>query len=161
MAVQVEVFVDGCAVNQVEGVAIADYQTWLQTWLTALDPALSPIDAYEVSLRLTDDSEIQQFNTDYRQQAKPTDVLSFAALEADFPGANALFNVQPLPLGDIIISIETAARQAPQSDHSLTQEVAWLSAHGLLHLLGWDHPDEASLIRMLQKQTYLLTLVSI
>ncbi|MFK8183480.1 MAG: rRNA maturation RNase YbeY [Phormidesmis sp.] len=161
MAVQVDVFVDGCGVNQVEGVAIAQYQTWLQTWLTALAPTLSPIDAYEVSLRLTNDTEIQRLNTDYRQQPNPTDVLSFAALEADFPGSQALLKVQPLPLGDIIISIETAARQAPDSNHSLVQEVAWLSAHGLLHLLGWDHPDDASLERMLQKQAYLLNLVAV
>lgn len=161
MSVQVDVFVDGCAVAAVEGVAIAHYQTWLQTWLSNLNPGLSPIDAYEVSLRLTNDPEIQQLNTDYRQQAKPTDVLSFAALETHFPGAQAMYEAEPLPLGDIIISVETAIRQAPASGHSLTQEIAWLSAHGLLHLLGWDHPDDDSLRRMLEKQSDLLDLIKI
>ncbi len=160
-AIQVETFVDGDGIEQVPGVAIAHYQTWLSTWLNSLSPSLSPINAYEVGLRLTDDAGIQQLNTDYRQQEKPTDVLSFASLETDLPGADALHAEQPLYLGDIIISVETAARQAPQSHHSLTQEMAWLTAHGLLHLLGWDHPDEPSLVRMLDQQSQLLSLVSL
>ncbi|CAN5787986.1 rRNA maturation RNase YbeY [soil metagenome] len=159
--VQVESFVDGCAVEQVAGGAIAHYQTWLQTWISDLDPQLSPLNAYEVSLRLTDDAEIQQLNTDYRQQAKPTDVLSFAALEANVPGAESLYEQQPLYLGDIIISVETAARQALESDHSLIEELAWLTAHGLLHLLGWDHPDEVSLTQMLDRQAHLLNLIEL
>lgn len=159
MTLQIEVFVDGCAVGQVEGAATKQYQRWLQTWLSELDPSLSPINAYEVNLRLTNDNEIQQLNTNYRQKDRPTDVLSFAALESDFPGLEAVYATEPLPLGDIIISVETAQRQACQNDHSLCREVAWLSAHGLLHLLGWDHPDEVSLQRMLQKQNDLLTLV--
>jgi rRNA maturation RNase YbeY len=88
-------------------------------------------------------------------------VLSFAALETDLPGAETLHQYQPLYLGDIIISVETAARQAQAAQHSLEQEIAWLTAHGLLHLLGWDHPDEASLVQMLEKQTQLLALVKI
>lgn len=160
-AVQVEAFVDGSAVSQLPEGAIAQYQTWLQTWLAELNPQLSPLNAYEVSLRFTDDAEIQQLNTDYRQQAKPTDVLSFAALESKLPGAESLYQQQPLYLGDIIISVETAARQASESGHSLTEELAWLTAHGLLHLLGWDHPDEASLMRMLDRQADLLSLIEI
>lgn len=158
--VQVEVFVDGGAVAQAS-ITPDQYQTWLTTWLRELAPQISPIGAYEVSLRLTDDAEIQQLNGDYRQQPIPTDVLSFAALETDMPGMEALLQAQPLALGDIIISIETAARQAPTSGHTLPQEVAWLAAHGLLHLLGWDHPDDDSLTRMLEKQTQLLSLITI
>ena len=159
-AVQTEVYVDGRAVDAVPGVAIAHYQTWVQTWLIALDPQQSPINAYEVNLRLTDDAEIQQLNTDYRQQTKPTDVLSFAALETTLPGAETLAQEQPLCLGDIIISVETAARQAKSANHSLPTELAWLTAHGLLHLLGWDHPDDNSLVAMLDKQTELLALIT-
>lgn len=157
---QVDVFVDGDAISQVS-IPSGHYQTWLTTWLRELAPQLSPIGSYEVSLRLTDDAEIQQLNGDYRQQPTPTDVLSFAALETDLPGMEDLLQVQPLALGDIIISIETAARQAPTSGHTLPQEVAWLAAHGLLHLLGWDHPDDDSLTRMLEKQTQLLSLITI
>lgn len=160
-AIEVETFVDGEEIGQVPGVAIAHYQTWLQIWLQALDPNISPINAYEVGLRLTDDTEIQQLNTDYRQQAKPTDVLSFASLETNLPGAEILHRQQPIYLGDIIISVETAARQAPTNGHSLPREMAWLAAHGLLHLLGWDHPDEPSLVRMLDQQTQLLELIDL
>lgn len=160
-AIQLETFVDGSAAEQVPGVAIAHYQSWLHTWLNDLAPNLSPLNAYEVSLRLTDDAEIQQLNTDYRQQAKPTDVLSFAALETEIPGSDVLHEQQPVYLGDIIISVETAAKQALEGDHSLTREMAWLAAHGLLHLLGWDHPDDESLARMLSKQTQLLGLVDL
>ncbi len=158
--IQVEVFVDGGAIAQVS-IPPKHYQTWLTTWLRELAPQTSPIGAYEVSLRLTDDAEIQQLNSDYRQQPTPTDVLSFAALETDMPGMEALLQAQPLALGDIIISIETAARQALTNGHTLSQEVAWLAAHGLLHLLGWDHPDDNSLTQMLEKQTQLLNLITI
>jgi len=173
MSIKIEAFVEGSALladsvkpnNLLNGLtndlSAKAYQSWLYTWLDELDPQLSPIDAYEVSLRLTDDSEIQQLNTDYRQQAKPTDVLSFAALETAFPGTEVLHQQQPLYLGDIIISVETASRQACKAHHSLTKELAWLTAHGLLHLLGWDHPDEDSLEKMLNKQTQLLRLVDI
>jgi probable rRNA maturation factor len=159
--IEVETFVDGHAVDQVVGITAEDYQHWLHRWLNELAPQFSPIDAYELGLRLTDDAEIQQLNTDYRQQPKPTDVLSFAALEIDLPGAETLHQYQPLYLGDIIISVETAARQAQAAQHSLAQEIAWLTAHGLLHLLGWDHPDKASLMRMLERQNQLLALVKI
>ncbi len=160
MPIEVEAFVEGSNLLTKEAKA-SSCQDWLCTWLDALDPKLSPIDAYEVSLRITNDSEIQQLNTDYRQQAKPTDVLSFAALETVIPGTEALYQQQPLYLGDIIISVETASRQARSAHHSLTKELAWLTAHGLLHLLGWDHPDDASLEQMLNKQAQLLDLVDL
>jgi probable rRNA maturation factor len=137
---------------------VADWQTDFDRWLTDLQPQLSPINAYELSLILTDDQEIQQLNTTYRQQAQPTDVLAFAALEADLPGADQR-RQEPLYLGDIIISVETAARQAVEHGHALGWEATWLAVHGLLHLLGWDHPDDASLQAMLARQTQLLNLL--
>ncbi len=63
-----------------------------------------------------------------------------------------------LELGDIVISLDTAARQAPEHGHSLEQELLFLASHGLLHLVGWDHPDDASLAAMLARQERLLTL---
>jgi probable rRNA maturation factor len=62
----------------------------------------------------------------------------------------------PLELGDIVISLDTAARQAAEHGHSLEHELLFLASHGLLHLLGWDHPDEASLAAMLNRQNRLL-----
>ncbi len=161
-AIQVETFVDGSALadaTEQTGIAIAQVSNWFQTWLSDLNPQISPLNAYEVSLRLTFDAEIQQLNRDFRQQDKSTDVLSFAALETEMPQADSIYQQQPVYLGDIIISIETAARQAADGQHSLERELAWLCAHGLLHLLGWDHPDEDSLIQMLAQQTHLLSLV--
>ena len=61
-----------------------------------------------------------------------------------------------LELGDIVISLDTAARQAPEHGHSLEQELLFLASHGLLHLVGWDHPDDASLAAMLARQERLL-----
>ncbi|MFZ9975035.1 MAG: rRNA maturation RNase YbeY, partial [Vulcanococcus sp.] len=63
---------------------------------------------------------------------------------------------EALELGDIVISLETAARQAPEHGHALAEELIFLATHGLLHLLGWDHPDDASLAAMLAKQQQLL-----
>jgi probable rRNA maturation factor len=59
-------------------------------------------------------------------------------------------------LGDIIISVDMADKQAPEHGYSLRKELAWLASHGLLHLLGWDHPDEASLLLMLDRQEKML-----
>lgn len=134
---------------------------WFQTWLEVLQPDLSPIQAYELSLRLTNDREIQLLNHQYRQQDKPTDVLAFAALEADYPQSDVVGSSDPLYLGDIVISVDTAQRQATTQAHSLDIELSWLAAHGLLHLLGWDHPDDESLNRMLEQQQHLLSRVGL
>ena len=136
--------------------AEATWQTWFSTWLAALAPTESPINHYEVSLLLTNDAGIQQLNASYRQQDRATDVLAFAAQETEMPGTQTLYQTEPFPLGDIIISVETAQRQRHDASYSLRQELAWLAAHGLLHLLGWDHPDAASLANMLREQTSLL-----
>lgn len=137
------------------------WQTWFEQWLGALKPAASPISQYEVSLLLTNDATIQQLNATYRHQDKPTDVLSFAAQEIELPGAQVIYQTMPLPLGDVIISVETAQRQRHSDDYSLVQELAWLATHGLLHLLGWDHPDDDSLQSMLEKQSHLLKQIAI
>ncbi|NJL51475.1 MAG: rRNA maturation RNase YbeY, partial [Hydrococcus sp. SU_1_0] len=63
---------------------------------------------------------------------------------------------EPLYLGDIIISLDTALKQAQEQKHALIVELAWLSSHGLLHLLGWDHPDDQRLQQMLEKQQELI-----
>jgi probable rRNA maturation factor len=87
----------------------------------------------EVSVLLTDDKEIRILNRDYRQTDKATDVLSFSMLEGE--GARFAGDV----LGDIVLSITTATRQAREAKRPLLDEATMLVAHGLLHLLGWDH----------------------
>ncbi|MDJ0701765.1 MAG: rRNA maturation RNase YbeY [Leptolyngbyaceae cyanobacterium MO_188.B28] len=138
-----------------------DWQDWFQTWLSFLRVELSPIQSYELSLQLVSDSDIRQLNAHYRQKDQPTDVLAFAALESITSQPTELWSTFPVCLGDIVISVETAQRQSKQANRSLKQELAWLAAHGLLHLLGWDHPNEERLIEMLNKQTQLLQKISL
>jgi probable rRNA maturation factor len=137
-------------------IAPETWERWFQAWLEVLQPDQSPIHAYELSLRFTSDQAIQQLNHQYRQQDQPTDVLAFAALEFMCPQPQELQATLPLYLGDIVISMGTAQQQAEAQNHPLKVELAWLAAHGLLHLLGWDHPDANSLDRMLKQQRDLL-----
>ncbi len=136
---------------------------WFSIWLENLSESLPKNqegEGFEVSLRLTDDSEIQSLNSTYRAQDKPTDVLAFAALEVNVPKLTEL-SCDPIYLGDIIISLDTAKKQALKQSHSLQIELAWLASHGLLHLLGWDHPNLESLEAMLAKQSSLLKSVGL
>ncbi|WP_026732905.1 rRNA maturation RNase YbeY [Fischerella sp. PCC 9605] len=169
---QVEVHVQDCLgeSSQTKAVEVGDtdkpitaqtWENWFSSWLEILQPNIPPASNYEIGLRLTNDSEIQTLNAQYRHQNKPTDVLSFAALEVECPQPTDMLASLPLYLGDIVISVDTAQRQAQQQEHTLSTELAWLAAHGLLHLLGWDHPDEDSLERMLKQQVILLKAIGI
>ena len=105
-----------------------------------------------LGVSLLDDASIAELNKRWRQKPIPTDVLSFAALESEMPmGAG-----QEVELGDIVVSVPSARRQALEQEHGLERDLRWLVSHGLLHLLSWDHPDEDSLAAMLQKQEHLL-----
>jgi probable rRNA maturation factor len=131
-----------------------DWEGWFQDWLSYLSQITTVPQACELSLRLTGDRQIQQYNYQYRQLDRPTDVLAFATTETDII-LPAEFT-EPLYLGDIIISLDMAKRQAIEQKHALTVELAWLASHGLLHLLGWDHPDDKSLEVMLARQKELI-----
>ena len=113
----------------------------------------------EVSLVFCDDAYIQGLNKDYRGKDQPTDVLSFALNE----GAEPVIVDGPAQvlLGDIVISLETAARQAEEYNHSLEREVAYLTVHGMLHLLGYDHMTEEDKAEMRMEEEYVLSLLSI
>lgn len=137
------------------------WEIWIKTWLSSLSEYLPEGDHFELSLLLTNDLGIRSYNAQYRQQNKSTDVLSFASLEADIPYSDDYASEDAIYLGDLIISLETAERQALQHEHSLSIELAWLASHGLLHLLGWDHPDEASLQEMLADQETLLAQIGL
>ena len=131
---------------------------WLRIWMESLNIE-HKLDCCEIGLRLTSDRQIQELNLQYRSLDKPTDVLAFAATESQIIIPTELD--EPLYLGDIIISLDTANRQAKSQNHSLVTELAWLSSHGLLHLLGWDHPDDISLEQMLLRQFQLIELLKI
>jgi probable rRNA maturation factor len=138
--------------------AESSWEEWLEQWLAAMSFELPQAESYELSLRFTTDAEIQELNAQYRAQNLPTDVLAFAALEVDYPKLPICL---PLYLGDIVISVETADRQAESQAHPLMAELVWLAAHGFLHLIGWDHPDESSLHHMLQQQEILLSKIGL
>ncbi|WP_349262905.1 rRNA maturation RNase YbeY [Allocoleopsis sp.] len=143
-------------------ISMDTWERWFHQWLETLQSDLPQADAYELSLRLTDDTEIQALNAQYRHKDQPTDVLAFAAMEVNSPQLPTLMQLSlPLYLGDLVISVETAERQAQQQGHSLQTELGWLATHGLLHLLGWDHPDEESLRGMLNQQEILLQTVEL
>ena len=91
----------------------------------------------ELSLSLVDDAEIQALNHEWRGEDKPTDVLSFSLVEgSSFPPVAG-----PPTLGDVVISVETAARQAEGRGVTLDEELLHLAVHGLAHLCGYDHAD--------------------
>jgi probable rRNA maturation factor len=95
----------------------------------------------ELSILLCDDPTIHVLNRQHRRKNKPTDVLAFALREGKpVPGSQAL--------GDVVISLDTAERQAKELERTLWDEVTWLLAHGLLHLLGFDHRTVAEERRM-------------
>ncbi|HEY9898262.1 MAG TPA: rRNA maturation RNase YbeY [Pantanalinema sp.] len=107
-------------------------------------------DRAEVSVTFVDDAAIHALNLEHRQKDRPTDVLSFPQFEPDED-----FPPEPIPfsLGDVVVSVETAARQAEEYGHPFEREVGFLLAHGLLHLLGHDHqtPDEEAEMRARQR----------
>lgn len=94
------------------------------------DPALG--DAVEVGLTLTGDAGIRALNRDFRKKDKPTDVLAFAMREGGGPELPGL-------LGDVVVSVDTARRQAKRG---LEHEITFLWSHGLCHLLGYDHQND-------------------
>ncbi len=104
-------------------------------------------DGAEVGVTLTGEETIHQLNRDYRGVDAPTDVLSFALEE----GEDELTGYEEAPpelLGDIIICLPYARRQAMEYGHSFHRELLYLTVHGLLHLLGHDHQNEDDRQRM-------------
>lgn len=95
---------------------------------------------FELSVLLTDDTFIHELNREHRSKDKPTDVLSFPLLE---PTDARLKTANPGAIGDVVISLDTALRQGKQRRHSLHAEVRFLLAHGILHLMGYDHETDA------------------
>lgn len=94
-----------------------------------------------VSVTLTDNGRIRELNRDYRGIDRETDVLSFpmySFAEGDEPPEEG-----DISLGDVVISVERAASQAKEYGHSLRREIAFLTVHSILHLLGWDHEISA------------------
>ena len=110
----------------------------------------------EISVTIVDDEAIHELNKKHRNIDRPTDVLSFPL------GVNGVYDVNndtgAQMLGDIVISIEHAMKQADLYGHSLDREIAFLAVHSMLHLLGYDHePGGLELVRMREKEEAVLT----
>lgn len=130
----------------------------------ALDYVKCPYEA-EVNLLLTMNQEIQEMNQQFRQIDRPTDVLSFPMISYDQPGnfdfletADEYFHPESgeLLLGDIVISKEKVLAQAEEYGHSVEREYAFLIAHSMLHLFGYDHMEEEERLSMERMQKEIL-----
>jgi probable rRNA maturation factor len=104
---------------------------------------------HDITLRLIDDAEMQHLNQTFRGEDKTTDVLSFNQDVQD-PETGHIY------LGDILISLPQAAKQALEHDHSLEDEISFLAIHGTLHLLGYDHytAEEKAIMWPLQDEIF-------
>ena len=133
--------------------------------LAAMDYEECPYEA-EVNVILTDNPAIQEINREYRQIDAPTDVLSFPMVDYETPSdfdhveeaAEDYFNPETgeLMLGDIVISVDKVEEQAEQYGHSQKRELAFLVAHSMLHLFGYDHMEDEERLVMEQKQREIL-----
>lgn len=142
---------------------------WEKTAQEVINEALEfencPYEA-EINLLITDNNQIQQMNKEFRQIDAPTDVLSFPLIDyenpSDFTGMEDYeedyFNPDSgeLMLGDIVISADKVIEQAEAFGHSVKREFAFLIAHSMLHLLGYDHMTESEEIVMTGKQEAIL-----
>lgn len=117
----------------------------------ALTPFASLADAaplVEISIRLTDDAEVHALNRDFRGKDKPTNVLSFPQVQADLLVGLANSDDGELLLGDIVLARETCVREAAEKGVSVEDHATHLIVHGTLHLVGYDHMDDANAAAM-------------
>ncbi len=113
----------------------------------------------EVSVTLTDDEQIHKLNREHRNVDKSTDVLSFPQYEAD--ELDCFTPDEDIVLGDIVISLEHARKQAEEYGHSYVRELAFLCVHSVLHLLGYDHIEKSDEEVMLGLQKEILNEIGI
>lgn len=152
--------------NEYEGELNLSYEKIIEEIvLAALDYEKCPYEA-EVSVVLTDNENIHALNKEFRSIDRPTDVLSFPMCDYETPAdfdrleddAEDCFNPETgeLLLGDIVISIDKVREQAESYGHSETRELAFLVAHSMLHLMGYDHMEDDERIVMEKKQEEIL-----
>lgn len=150
MAFEIDVQIDEEFADQVDE----------QSLLAAVEATLlrEGVAAGEVSLVVTGDDLLQQLNREYRGIDAPTDVLSFSSRPDDEDAASQFITAPEAAdfLGDIVISLPTAARQAAAAGHPVRRELALLAIHGTLHLLGYDHASAEEEAVMWAKQDAIL-----
>ncbi|HEX7854310.1 MAG TPA: rRNA maturation RNase YbeY [Sphingobium sp.] len=118
--------------------------------------------SFELSLRLTDDAEVQALNATYRNKDKPTNVLSFPMLQPGFMEATGMADDGEILVGDVVLAYQTCAREAAEKGVSVEDHAVHLMIHGVLHLFGYDHVgDEAEAREMEEMETRALALLGI
>ncbi len=95
----------------------------------------------ELSIVLSNNDHVQELNRDYREKDKPTNVLSFPALESDEPG-HVVLEPGPIHLGDIVLAFGVVQAEAEEQNISFEDHLSHLIIHGVLHLIGYDHMDD-------------------
>ncbi|MEH7341310.1 rRNA maturation RNase YbeY [Priestia megaterium] len=110
----------------------------------------------EVSVTFVDNDRIQEINHQYRHKNQPTDVISFALEEMGEDEMQVIGDELPRVLGDIVISIPKAHEQAEEYNHSFMRELGFLTVHGFLHLLGYDHETSEDEKEMFTRQKDIL-----
>lgn len=113
----------------------------------------------EVSVTFVDNKQIRTYNKQYRNIDKETDVLSFPM------GENGEYDINPATgaklLGDIVISMEKVVEQAEMYGHGFSREIAYLTAHSMLHLLGYDHIEPLEKVRMREKEELVMDMLGL
>ena len=144
-------------------------ETAVEVVEAALDYIGCPYEA-QVNLLLTENQQIREMNRNFRGIDRPTDVLSFPMIDFETPGTFGFLEDRDdcfdpesgeLVLGDIVISKEKVLEQAEAYGHSVKREFAFLIAHSVLHLTGYDHMEEEERLRMEKKQKEILEKIQI
>tara|TARA_R110002124_G_scaffold64985_2_gene177681 strand:+ start:493646 stop:494230 length:585 start_codon:yes stop_codon:yes gene_type:complete len=134
-------------------------QLWAE--LPADDPYHSIENRFELSLTLCDDDFIQNINCEWREQDKPTNVLSFPQID-DIESDLALYPPgAEVPIGDIFVAYDTVAREANEQNKALTDHITHMFIHGFLHLLGYDHIEDDEAEEMEALETRILKRLNI
>ena len=135
-------------------------------YLAALKATGNDKEGLEVTVSFATEEKIREFNNQYRQVDRATDVLSFPMLNINYNQKVDEFVDDVLPngalyLGDVVICKKVAKRQAKEYGHSLKREVAFLALHGFLHLLGYDHIEKNDEEIMMAKSEEILSILNI
>ena len=114
-----------------------------------------------MSVKLTDDRQISELNSGFRDKSGATNVLSFPALDFTVPSEKNDFPQMPFTLGDIVLAFDTLAFEADAAEKDFADHLVHLLVHGLLHLLGYDHQNDADTARMEARESTLLAGVGV
>jgi probable rRNA maturation factor len=159
-------------INEQEEVKLPEGMERKLEQLLTIAGELEAVPSGDVTVTFVTDDAIRELNAQYRNLDKPTDVLSFSMWEegefeteirypededvSDDPELSELIELPDDPIGDIVISVPMALRQSEEYGHTLEREIGFLFVHGFLHLIGYDHQDEAAERTMTEKQEQVL-----